>query len=948
MNIEKLGTMRAAIEGDVKDLTAGIALAKRDIRSFGKGVPGWVAPVGAGMVAAGAVVTGALTKMIFDAGKFGDSLDKMSLRTGVAVEALSELSYAVKISGSDVNALETSFRFLARRMDESRQGIGIAEEAFGRLGVSVQDADGNMRDSVEVMAEVADGIVGLTSESERVAVAMDIFGARSGPQLLPLLKQGSAGIEELRKKAQELGLTMSGEAALAAAEFEDRLTDVRESAKMASFELGSVFLPVVSDVIGEVTRAVGWFSRLSDSQQRLVGWTTAAAGGFLAVSGAGLLIVGMIPKLVAGFATLKIVAIGSGFALAGAVAAAFASSLWAIHRVLEALKDPTGNLRGQIEGITETNEAAYRIVNVLKKRLQELTDDGFDPLTLTMGEAIVSLTRLGNDLGLVISPTFKVADMIEILENKLSRSSEEAATLRNKMRGLGEEEDKAKSATDEMSGALDELNKKTKEAVTEWDALSKAFSDYTAITGMGYDLNTLEAIKYYETVKQKGLETTEAETGVMNTIRNLWRDWFSEASFLEASHTSLVGMESQKRAVIDAEFMDRRTANRQEQISEDGKALAKGTEMIKGGLELQWMNQKFYSARIDKVLKDALRERLAREEDESEKSALHIQLRAIEMEEEEYKRILEIQNKAHTAGVKLAEKDAKERGRISKQAALDWQRNWEKATFEVKGATADLFDSMIDPTVLTQWDRFWDDLVSIARRKLAMLAADKVFGWLANLVSPGTATGGGTGAAGIARDVGIAKGAGALWDKIFPVAGTAATGAVVGAEGPMPLAEAGGSLAATAGWLGPLAIGAYSLYAQNQQEKQRWREQRTELESRLQFLNASDAYIRESLQRLTAFQNEEWSYFDFEEKKRGSRPTLARRQSTASGEFYVDEQGYKIRMAPGGVRIDKIEVILQNTQRMSAKEIEDEVSKRVVPAIRSAVNRGILNRSVLS
>ena len=90
--------------------------------------------------------------------------------------SVSELGFAVKISGSDMNALETSFRFLARRMDETRTGTGVAIEQFKKLGISVTDAQGAMRPSVDVMLEVADGIANLTSESEKVATAMDIFG----------------------------------------------------------------------------------------------------------------------------------------------------------------------------------------------------------------------------------------------------------------------------------------------------------------------------------------------------------------------------------------------------------------------------------------------------------------------------------------------------------------------------------------------------------------------------------------------------------------------------------------------------------------------------------------------------------------------------------------------------------------------------------------------------
>lgn len=466
MNIEKLGTMRAAIEGDVKDLTAGIDLAKKDVKSFGAGVPGWIKPVGTAFVATGALISGALTKMMFDAGKYGDSLDKMSLRTGVSVEALSELSYAVKISGSDVNALETSVRFLNRRMDESRQGIGIAKEQFEKLGISVVDSEGNMRDSIDVMAEVADGIVGLASESERGATAMDIFGARSGPQLLPLLKQGSAGIEELRQKARDLGLTMDTEAAAGAAKFEDSLTDVREAAKMARFELGEVFLPVATDVIDKVTGMVGWFSRLTDEQQKMVGWTTAVSGGLIAVSGAGMLIVGMLPKLITGFATLNITTIGAGFALAGASAGAFATSLWAVYRVVQALDKPVDMVAVSTKVLVERQETLFRALDDTKAALRDFAEDGIDADTV-LGDLDLNIGKINRALGTNFTKTTNAATAIAAMERRLDKTTKELDKLTGVFVALGPPVSKATKAIEDLTPVIRESGIATSETVTQ-------------------------------------------------------------------------------------------------------------------------------------------------------------------------------------------------------------------------------------------------------------------------------------------------------------------------------------------------------------------------------------------------------------------------------------------------------------------------------------------------
>jgi hypothetical protein len=603
--------MRAAIEGDVKDLSAGIALAKQDIRSFGKGVPGWVKPVGTAMVATGAVVTGALTKMIFDAGKLGDELDKMSLRTGIAVEPLSELSYAVKISGSDVNALETSVRFLNRRMDEAGQGIGIAVDAFERLGVEVLDADGSMRDSVTVMMEVADGIVGLTEESERGALAMDIFGARSGPQLLPLLKQGSAGIRELRQTARDLGLTMKTESALAAAEFTDRVTDIKESAKMAAFDLGMVFLPAITDATEAATGAVSWFSRLTDSQQEIVGWGAAASGGFLSVSGAGLLVVGMLPKLVSGFKLLNISSIGAGFGLAAAGATAFGSSLWALKRVTDALLDPTTELRGQLKGLSEVAETNYPILTALQNRMEELVSQGVAPGSIEMSSFNANLQELGEELGIIIGPTMLMQDVITVLEKSMSRTSGQAAALKGKIKELEEGEDAGKAATDAFNEALAKMNKTVEEGDEGW---------------------TTDNVK----------------------------EWFSEAGFLAQYHTSLVGGEYEKRSVLDDEHLSKIQRNAQRKLGIASDAIQKESGMIQDFFDWEVIAAAERSIKLQSQRANQYAEE-ARLFDEYLALMVSGEERMMRVKEQVAAKDLAILNEGHAAGVRLAEEEAAER-----------------------------------------------------------------------------------------------------------------------------------------------------------------------------------------------------------------------------------------------------------------------------------------------
>ncbi|GAF79210.1 unnamed protein product, partial [marine sediment metagenome] len=141
--------------------------------------------------------------------------------------------------------------------------------------------------------------------------AMDLFGARAGPQLLPLLKAGEGGIEDLMNKAKELGITMSTEAATKAAEFTDRMTDLKGSLAGAGRTIGDTLIPAIIPMIEKVTEIVGKVVAWTKENPELVATITKVA----AVVGVAAAVGGPILMLVSAFS-----AVAPAIALIGTVA----------------------------------------------------------------------------------------------------------------------------------------------------------------------------------------------------------------------------------------------------------------------------------------------------------------------------------------------------------------------------------------------------------------------------------------------------------------------------------------------------------------------------------------------------------------------------------------------------------------------------------------------------
>jgi hypothetical protein len=137
--------------------------------------------------------------------ELGDRLDKTSQQIGVTTDALQELEFAAGLAGASSADLKTGLRILARNANEAAQGSKEFADDFERLGVRVQDSNGQLKSTDQLLTELADGMAGLTSSTERTALAQSLLG-RSGATLLPLLTQGTKRIKEQRQEARALGI----------------------------------------------------------------------------------------------------------------------------------------------------------------------------------------------------------------------------------------------------------------------------------------------------------------------------------------------------------------------------------------------------------------------------------------------------------------------------------------------------------------------------------------------------------------------------------------------------------------------------------------------------------------------------------------------------------------------------------------------------------------------
>ena len=146
---------------------------------------GTVAKWGAGVVAAAGAATTAMYAFTESAASTLDNIDKSSQKMGLSSEAYQTWDYILEHCGASISTLQTSVKKITNYMQDAIDPTSSAAENFKKIGVSVTDSNGNLRDAESVFSDVITGLQNMDNEAERNALANDLLGG-SYTELIPL------------------------------------------------------------------------------------------------------------------------------------------------------------------------------------------------------------------------------------------------------------------------------------------------------------------------------------------------------------------------------------------------------------------------------------------------------------------------------------------------------------------------------------------------------------------------------------------------------------------------------------------------------------------------------------------------------------------------------------------------------------------------------------------
>lgn len=189
--------------------------------------------------------------------------DRAASATGLAniaetinmdVEATQQWDYVLRTVGSSIEEAQGDLSAFQEKIMDAATGTGEAAEMFGKLGVSVYDYDGTLRDTQSVLLDTIYALQTMRDETERNAISSTLLGG-TGEKLIPIYNQSADALRYLLEKKKELGL-MTGDELEALKDVSEALIDYEERTNSAKDTIAASFAPALAEFYEEAGKGV--------------------------------------------------------------------------------------------------------------------------------------------------------------------------------------------------------------------------------------------------------------------------------------------------------------------------------------------------------------------------------------------------------------------------------------------------------------------------------------------------------------------------------------------------------------------------------------------------------------------------------------------------------------------------------------------------------------------
>ncbi len=256
-----------------------------------------LAPVSAAALA----LLGSFTAIASSAVKFGDTIGTTAQQLNISSEALQKWNYIAAQTDVGEAEMVNGINKIQVALGELSTGTtSKASESLAKLGISSSQASKGMGENFELIIQRLSNVADAT---EQAAIANELFGAKLGSKLIPMLNNGGQGLEALSAEFESLGY-LTNEQIDDLDAFEDAIDKLKYQFTLLKNEIGVALLPLMKQlasfvqdsILPALRKLTDWFSSLSNEQQK----TIFGILGIVAAMAPALMIIGKVMTGVGG------------------------------------------------------------------------------------------------------------------------------------------------------------------------------------------------------------------------------------------------------------------------------------------------------------------------------------------------------------------------------------------------------------------------------------------------------------------------------------------------------------------------------------------------------------------------------------------------------------------------------------------------------------------------
>lgn len=258
-----LFNLAAKLTLDSSDYEKGVSDADHRGRGLADSLKGTfekIKKAAASAISVAAVKKGIDTLMSFanEVSSVGDKIDKQSQALGLSRKAYQEWDYILGQNGASIDSLGISMKTLNSAILGAADGSKESLDSFAQLGLHLHELENmNMEDQFDAVVRAFQK---MPAGAQKSALAVKLFG-RNGMELLPLLNQSETSLDELRARAEELGIIMSDDAVDASVAYNDAMDDLNRTFNGLKYSVGAKLLPALTTAVGRITSFAGKISK---------------------------------------------------------------------------------------------------------------------------------------------------------------------------------------------------------------------------------------------------------------------------------------------------------------------------------------------------------------------------------------------------------------------------------------------------------------------------------------------------------------------------------------------------------------------------------------------------------------------------------------------------------------------------------------------------------------